>query len=68
MSETPHITIRSDPGFPPDLSHEVVRARAWAYVFRCYEAKKNPAADQSVRGDSDETEGEEDSANVPILP
>ena len=44
------------------------RARAWAFVFRCYESKKNPAAGESVRGNSDGTMNKEDSACASIIP
>jgi hypothetical protein len=45
-----------------------VRVRVWAFVFRCYESKKNPAAGQSMRGDSDGTENKESSACASIIP
>ena len=51
----------------PDSVREV-RARAWAFAFRCYESKKNPAAVPSARGDSDGTTIKGDSADVFILP
>jgi hypothetical protein len=50
----------------PDSAGDV-RARAWAFAFRCYESKKNPAAGLSVRGDSDGTKTTEDSADEPII-
>ena len=56
---------RSD--FTPEEARDV-RARVWAFVFRCYESKKNPAAGQGVRGDSDGTETKEDSAYGCIIP
>ncbi len=48
----------------PGISSEEVRdarARAWKFIFGCYEAKKGPVASQSVRG-KDGTKAKEDSA------
>jgi hypothetical protein len=44
------------------------RAQAWAFIFRCHETRKNPAASQGGRGDYDGPKAEECSADESILP
>jgi hypothetical protein len=67
MTELPHTVQRLLPIVSPEQTREV-RARAWAFVFRCYEAKKNPATGPSGRGDPDGTKIKEDSASDRIIP
>jgi hypothetical protein len=67
MSGTPRSVLHQD----PDISTEQVRdarARAWAFVFRCYQSKENPAAGPSERGDNDGKAKGGDSADGYILP
>ena len=59
MSNTPGNIAKSAVGISPEEAQDV-RARAWRFVFECYEAKKNPAAGQSGQGLSDATETKED--------
>jgi hypothetical protein len=59
---------RDAPNFhAPAKKASDARARAWAFVFQCYEAKKNPAAGPSRRGE-DGTETKEDSAYAHRIP
>ena len=67
MRNTPHIVVRMTPGIAPQEAR-AARARVWAFVFRCYESKKNAAAVQSVRSDFDGTENKENSAGASIIP
>jgi hypothetical protein len=66
MSKAQIVHVLS-PNITPEQARDD-RAHAWAFVFRCYDSKKNPAAGQSVRGDSDGTETKEDSACAGIIP
>jgi hypothetical protein len=61
------IVYTSHPGITLEQASDT-RACVWAFVFQCYESKKNPAAGQSVRGDSDGTKTKEDSAYAEIIP
>jgi hypothetical protein len=45
MSSTPRLMSKPIPGITPEQARDT-RARAWVYIFHCYEAKKNPAAVQ----------------------
>jgi hypothetical protein len=67
MTELPRSVQRSLSIVSSEQTREV-RARAWAFVFRCYETKKNPATGPSGRGDSDGTKIKEDSASDRIIP
>ena len=58
MATRTDTTLESAYGTTPEEARDA-RARAWAFVFRCYESKKNPAASQSVRGNSDGTANKE---------
>jgi len=60
-------TVKATPGITEEQACDA-RARAWAFIFRCYESKTNPAAGKSVRGDSDGTETKEVSACASIIP
>jgi hypothetical protein len=64
---SPKVTLVPTHGISPEQARDA-RARAWLFVFRCYESRKNPAAGQSVRGNSDGTETKEDSAYGSIIP
>ena len=66
MSDTSRAVLRPYPGITPEQASDI-RAACWAYVFRCYESRKNPAAGPSERGEHDGTT-KEDSANVSIVP
>ena len=39
MSDAPHIVCRPQPGITPEQARNA-RARAWAYVFECWQAGK----------------------------
>jgi len=45
----PRIVVRARPGVTAEKARDA-HARAWAFVFECFEAK-NPVAGLSVRGD-----------------
>ena len=60
------IIVKRTPGLTPEQARDA-RARTWAFAFRCYESKKNPAAGKGVGGDSDGTETKEDSACASIM-
>jgi hypothetical protein len=40
------------PGISPQQARDA-RARIWAFAFRCYESRKNLAADPGERGEYD---------------
>jgi hypothetical protein len=65
MSDTPRVVLHPNVGSSSVQARDA-RARAWAYVFRCHESKKNPAAGPSVRGETD-GKAKSDSADVPII-
>jgi hypothetical protein len=44
MSNTPRIAIRSLGNIGPEQAHDA-RARAWAYVFECWQARRGDSHD-----------------------
>jgi hypothetical protein len=67
MSDAPRVVLRTPPGIATEQARDA-RARAWAFIFRCYQLKESPANGQSGRGNSDGTATTEDSADVFIVP
>ncbi len=63
-SSAPHIYVRSTPSFTPEQARD---ARAWAFVFACYQAKQNAASVTSTDG-GDGTEIKGDSAYGRSIP
>ena len=62
MSDAPHIALRTQPGITPEQARDA-RARAWRFVFNCYEKKAG------VRHAGNEEKGPgHDLPASPILP
>jgi hypothetical protein len=57
MRDAQHITVKPLPGIPPDESRNA-RARAWAFIFRCWQEK------QEAVGPTPEPDGRDGSTKL----
>ena len=66
MSGTHHITMTPQAGISPEQSRDA-RARAWAYVWQCWQEKQDAAgAGHSDGGDAKERSMDDSSARTII--
>ena len=47
MSDAPRTVLRPSPGTTPEQARDI-RARAWAYIFGCYEKHKGASESNST--------------------
>jgi hypothetical protein len=66
MSRNPHNLVKSAPGVTTALSRDV-RARAWRFIFDCYEGKKKAGA-YSHAGENEEKGPKRDLPATQSLP
>lgn len=61
------VVVRPRSGISEEEARDV-RARAWTFVFQCWQEKKKAAAHAPSNGPDDGTKIKEDSADASIIP
>jgi hypothetical protein len=56
MDDAPRILVKPASGVSPEEALDA-RARAWAFVFQCWHAKKNAASEEGGEDDAKEING-----------
>jgi hypothetical protein len=67
MGAVRDIGMACPPGISPERACDV-RARAWAFVFRCWQEKQNAAGVTGTNGDDAKERSEDDSSAKTRIP